>query len=550
MRHLVAYFLSALLWLSAAQAQTAPASLIADAISVDASQRLTASGNVEVLYQDYVLKATRIIYDPTTDLLTIEGPLSIVTGDGTFLLASSAEVSPDLANGLLRTARLILDRQLQLAASNLHRIDGRYTVLDQTVATSCTVCGTEVPLWQIRAARVIHDQQERQLYFTDARFEVAGVPLMYLPRLRLPDPTLERATGFLVPDIRVSEQLGVGLQVPYFVTLGPHADLTFGPYISSRTRTLDVRFRRAFAHGEIELNGAVSDDALRSGVRAYLFAEGQFDLPRDFVLDFDLKSVSDSAYLLDYGISSSDRLASPVSISRTRHDERIVARATVFESLREGEDARLQPRTLLEAATIRRFSPGFAGGIATLQADFLAFDRPSEQDVLGRDLERASFSADWQRNWLSQWGLVFETQLAARGDLYSIQNDSTSPETTFRTAQFAAAELRWPLLRRTQSGATQVLEPVLQLVWSGADNDNIPNEDSLITEFDEGNLFSLSRFPGVDAIEQGLRANIGVNWSHHSPGGWQWHTTAGRILRANKTGQFDDATGLNGAASN
>jgi len=503
-----------------------------------------------VLYDGYVLKATRILYDGDTDRLIIEGPLSIVTSQGSFLLADSAEIAPDLANGVLYSARLVLEQQLQLAANSLHRVEGRYSVLNNTIATSCTVCGTEVPLWQIRASRVIHDEAERQLYFDNARFEVAGVPVFYLPRLRLPDPTLTRANGFLLPSIRASELLGFGVRAPYFVTIGPHADLTFTPYLSSKTRTLEARFRRAFRTGEIELNGAISDDDLTTGgLRGYIFSEGRFDLPRDFKLTFDIKAVGDDSYLSDYGISDADRLTSELAATRTKRDQNIRLEFVYFESLRTDESGATLPRSLIDTAWSHRFVPGLLGGIALAEVEFFAFNRPSGGDVVGRDVERATARLNWTRNWTAANGIVFGLTTAADLDYYSLRDDSTRPDTQLRTTRYIATELRWPLVRQTAGGATEILEPIVQLAWAGTDDKDIPNEDSLTAELDEGNLFAASRFPGADAVEEGLRATVAVNWSHFDPAGWSWGLTAGRILRADKVSQFDPGTGLAGYSS-
>src|SRR5690606_15477514 len=118
------------------------------------------------------------------------------------------------------------------------RIDGRYTRLTQSVASSCEVCaGNPTPVWEIRAREIIHDQQERQLYFDQAQFRFLGVPIFYAPRLRLPDPTLKRASGFLLPSLRTSSTLKTGLKLPYFLKLGDHADVTLTPYVSSATTT-------------------------------------------------------------------------------------------------------------------------------------------------------------------------------------------------------------------------------------------------------------------------------------------------------------------------
>ncbi len=54
------------------------------------------------------------------------------------------------------------------------------TVFQNGVYTACEECKedrTKPPKWQIKAARIIHDQGEKMMYFEDARFELFGVPL-------------------------------------------------------------------------------------------------------------------------------------------------------------------------------------------------------------------------------------------------------------------------------------------------------------------------------------------------------------------------------------
>ncbi|MGC9371177.1 MAG: LPS-assembly protein LptD [Paracoccaceae bacterium] len=544
--------LLALLPLAARAQQEAPATLIADRVAVIGNSQLLAEGHVEVLYQGARLKATRVTYDRPSDRLTIEGPLTLITQTDTVLLADSAELKPDLTEGLLISARMVLRQQLQLAANELHRVGGRYSVLNKTVASSCRVCANSpVPLWQIRARRIVHDEQEKQLYFDHARFEVMGVPILYLPRLRLPDPTLKRATGFLIPELRFSDALGSGLKVPYFITLGRHADLTVTPYVSTgRTRTLELRYRQAFRHGEIELNGALSRDTLVKGeTRRYLFGEGRFDLARDFELTFNIQTVSDPAYLLDYGYSGRDRLRSDIAVARTRRDEQIEAALYYYNSLRASENNRTLPTSLADLSYQRRFEPGLLGGIAKLSLEAHAHHRRSNADVLGRDVARAATRLDWRRSWTTRGGL----RIAALGELNldytTIADDAAYPGPETRAAPFAAVELRWPLVKAGRGGATQVLEPVLQLVWSDDDDTVLPNEDSVSVEFDEGNLFALNRFPGADAYADGLRANLGLSWTRHAAQGWSLALAAGRIVHAETPKQFAAGSGLDGISS-
>ena len=537
------------------------ATLIADRVFLEAGDTLTAEGTVEVLYKGTRLTAERIVYFSKTDRLEITGPIRLTDESDTVIVADAADLSRDLTEGVLTSARMVLDQQLQIASNQLTRASGRFTVLDRVVASSCEVCPSNpTPLWEIRARRVVHDQEERQLYFDHAQFRVAGLPIFYAPRLRMPDPTLKRATGFLLPTIRTTSGLGAGVKLPYFIAIGDSRDLTLTPYISAKkTRTLEFRYRQAFRTGKMEFSGALSRDDLVPGkTRGYLFGDGSFDLPRDFGLDFKIQTVTDDAYLLDYDVSDRDRLQSGVAVTRTRRNEHIDARIFRYWSIRSGDDNSVLPTIVGDLTFERRFRPAYLGGEGKFafqthshrRSSTVTTDANGDGVVDGRDIARATLLADWSRNWTLANGMVLSGGFMAAADFYSIGQDATYPGTVTRLTPAAMVELRWPWVKtETAGGATQVIEPVAQLVWSPDDIDDVPNEDSQNVTFDEGNLFGYSRFPGADARELGTRLNLGVSWTRHDPAGWSLGVTAGRVFRAKDLGQFSPASGLDGTSS-
>lgn len=556
------------------------ATLIADRVYLAGDRVLTAEGSVEVFYRDARLQAPRIIYHGAADRLTIEGPITLIDGDRSVILADSADLSADLTEGVLFSARMMLDRQLQLAAVEVKRDGGRYSQMSKVVVSSCRVCPHNlVPLWEIRSRRVVHDQQTRQLYFDHAQFRVAGVPVFYLPRLRMPDPTVERATGFLVPKVRTTSALGPGLKLPYFLALGPDKDLTVTPYYApGNSKTLELRYRQAFRNGKIELEGAVSDDEIRPGdTRGYVFGSGEFALPREFRLDLRLQAVTDRAYLLNYGIDGTggtgvpggastidttsgateiDRLASGAVLSRARRNEYVEARLFHFRSIRPGEDNDTLPTLVGDAEIRRRFAPAYLGGEAQLGLQLHSQRRDSSVDfdsdgdglVDGRDLTRLSASLDWGRSWTLSNGMVASLGAQTAGDFYWIGQDAGFDDSVTRITPAASAELRWPWLR-TGRRATDVIEPVVQLVWTPDHRQRVPNEDSQIVEFDEGNLFGFGRFPGADRRELGTRLNLGLGWTRVDQAGWTLGVTGGRVLRTRDLHQFTEGSGLAGLRS-
>lgn len=527
------------------------ASLVADRILVDPAGAVTATGNVEVYYRGTRLTAQSVSYDRTGDRLTITGPIRITDADGTILIADQAQLDRDLSEGVLISARMVLDQQLQIAADEIARTSDRYTRLDRVVASSCQVCAENpVPLWEIRASRVTHDQTGRQLYFENAQLRFAGVPVFYLPRLRLPDPTLDRATGALIPQFRSSSELGTGIKLPYFIAMGDHRDLTLTPYLSSSTTTLEFRYRQATRGGDILAEGALTEDDI-DGSRGYLFASARHRLPKGFLLEMQGEFVSDPGYLFTYGYSDKDRLTNEISITRVRDKDLFRAAATEYRTLRATEIPIRDtlPDQVLDLYYTRELPELSFGGRTWLTVDSASLIRPSTVDIDGRDMARIGIGADWSRDWLLTPGIIATAELGLRVDAYTINEDSTYDAALTRVVPRAAAELRWPFSRTTAAGATEVLEPVLRIDVSDTGGDLVPLEDSRVIEFDEANLFAFSRYPGVDGAEDGVRVAAGATWRHFDPSGWNIDLAFGRVASLDGDLGYGAALGLSGDRS-
>lgn len=537
------------------------ATLVADSVTVQSGTTLAATGHVEVFFKGQRLTAAAITYDQTTNRLVIAGPIRIDDGKGNLFLADQAEMSADLTEGLLTSARLVLNQHLQLAAAQIERSDGgNLTAMRSVVASSCTICaGNPTPLWEIRAREVVHDNAAQQLYFSDAVLRFYGVPVLYVPILRVPDPSLSRATGFLLPKLTLSSTLGNGLKIPYFITMGTSRDLTLTPFLTDRNnQTLGVRYREAFATGMLDIEGAVSNDTLgRPLPRGYLTASGNFDLGKDYKLDFDGTIVSDRSYLVDYGISNNDRLESQADLTRVRRDLDFSAQIVGLESVREGESNSTLPTTASDLTYEKRFNlPGIGGSAGfdfSTHTEYRSSTDPLDSNgdgtADGRDLNRISMGADWNRNWTAPNGMVLQAMGIAAFDTYAISQDATFGGRPQRLSGAAGVALRWPWAKQDADGGSQILEPVVQLVTARQSVAAVPNSDSTQVEFDEANLYALDRFPGADAVEVGTWVNLGLSWLRDDPQGWSMGATAGRVVRLVDEGQFSAASGLDGQLS-
>lgn len=527
------------------------ATLVADSVRIENDRLLVAEGDVQVAYDGQVLNAPRLTYDRQTERIDIDGPITFTEGPGTIILANEAELDRDLRNGILRSARLVLNRQLQLAATQVARVGDRYTQLSNTVTSSCEICAAGgTPTWEIRARKVIHDRQERLIYFDRATFRIFGLPVAYFPRLTLPDPERRRKAGFLIPRLAFNSRLSFGVKQPYFQPLGEHADLTLTGYVSSMTRTLEARYRQTFATGAINVNAALSRDELQPDTdRWYVLARGAFQVPRDFRLEFDIQAASDDSYIFDYDYDFQNTLTSEVRLIRADRDTLLRGRVTQYETLRSAEK-RIEdelPSLVTDVVGERRIPVG--PGEIRLGFDASMLGRSSDEPGAGRDVVTVGGRAEYLDRRVLGPGLVWNNRARVSGQFYRTEQDPAFATETARIAAAVSTQVSWPLSRTGPGGAHHLIEPVGALTWAEQSAAEVPNEDSVIVEFDEGNLFDLSRFPGNDTIETGLRADLALRYTGRFADGKALGLTLGRVLRAEASDEFAPGTGLAGRRS-
>ncbi len=252
-----------------------PASLVADSLTIQSGSVLVASGHVEIFYQGRHLAASKLTYDRSTNRLAIEGPIWLDDGQGNVLQAQMADLSADLTEGILRSARLVMADRLQLAAGEVIRTAAAATrrCAGSRPRPAGSARRAKRPLWEIRAKSVVHDTLTHQIWFTGAQLRFWGLPVMYLPELRVPDPTLKRATGFLLALDPLDQPAGHRHQGAVFHHPRPQPRPDADPLLD-----LDRRPHRRTAlpsglsNGNIAVAGAATQDSLLGpGRRAAIF---------------------------------------------------------------------------------------------------------------------------------------------------------------------------------------------------------------------------------------------------------------------------------------
>ena len=531
-----------------------PITLVADELEYDREDQLIiARGNVEVLQGDQIVMADEIIIFQIERRVRANGNVVIVSSDGQVVFGETAELTDDFKDGFIRKMSVLLEDDTRIAAVSGRRIGGTELELNRIVASPCRECASESgqPLWQIRAQRVTHNSATGNIIYRHARIEIFGVPVFYTPYLSHPDPTVKRRTGLLAPQVGTDSDLGGTLRVPYFVELGSNKDIFFDPLFTTEGSVLlSGEYRQRFNNGEIRSRMGVAREDVDSGginYRGFTDTEVNFDVNDYWRAGADIQISSDDTFLDRYAINRADTLTSRVFAEGFGRRSYALAEAIGFQGLNIEDDQDLIPIVAPNIQLSYLGEPNYMNGRFSADLNIRGLTRRT-----GPDSQRVSVSGGWQMPIDGLVGDKITLNASARADLYYLHNSMLMASgRTFngyksRFYPEFSVDWRWPLVRPVGNHIQQLIEPVAKLVIApnGGNPDGIPNEDSILFDFDETSLFKSNRLVGLDRVEGGKHFSYGTNIGVMGLGGGHATAFIGQSIQFTERGKALAGTGI------
>ncbi|WP_407175728.1 LPS-assembly protein LptD [Bradyrhizobium sp. STM 3562] len=537
------------------------------------NSRVSAVGNVQMFYNGTSVEANKVIYNQRTKRLHAEGNIRLTDSDGKITYANIMDLSDDYRDGFVDSLRIDTEDQTRMAATRADRSAGDYTVFEKGVYTACGPCKDDPkkpPLWQVKGARIIHNQSEKMLYFENARLEFVGVPMAYLPYFSTPDPTVKRKNGFLMPTPSQASTYGYAVEIPYYFALAPDYDLTLYPRFTSRQGILvQGEFRQRLLDGSYSIRayginqldpGAFAGQPGNRQFRGGIETHGQFAINDKWVWGWDGVLLSDYHFFQDYRLGQyRDPFASFLSLptegisqlyltgvgNRSFFDARMIHYLSY--SGNQGQVPAIHPvidynnvinspifggefsyKVNFTSLTRNQavFDPittlaNTAGLCTTASADPLA-RMPSQCLLRGfpGTYTRLTAEAQWRKSFTDPLGQIWTPFAILRADAIDARVSNQPGVSNFLPVGHTQAlllmptiglEYRYPLINVHPWGTTTV-EPIAQVIVRPNETyaGKLPNEDAQSFVFDTSNLFSIDKFSGYDRREGGGRANVGV----------------------------------------
>jgi LPS-assembly protein len=547
---------------------------------------IAASGDVQMNYQGRTLQADRVTYDRNTGRVFAEGNARLTDASGTVATGDRFELTDDFKNGFIDSLRVVQTSVEQgrplttrFSAPRAERAEGETTVFERGTYTACEPCKDNPerpPLWQVKAAKIIHNNSEQTIYYEDATLELFGIPVAYMPYFWTPDPTVKRKTGFLSPRYVYSSSLGYGVSVPFFWAIAQNYDLTFNPTFLTRQGLLaQAEWRHRLENGVYTVRAAGIDQqepdaflpppngAGNRDFRGSLETTGLFYINQNWRWGWDIALLSDKWFLSNYKIRSESLSSYYIkeSIStlylQGQGDRSFFdMRGYYFQTLSSADWQKQQPVVAPVLDYNKRFTPSTIGGEFALDVNVTHLSREAAQyDPLSianttsfgvaqtciifnpaaclvrgisGSTSRASVTASWRREFVDPIGQVWTPFAYVRADNFWISPDfhgyqnpqlinflDPGDDYLFRAMPAIGVEYRYPFIASLGTSGKQILEPIAQVIARPSETriGSLPNEDAQSLVFDDTSLFDWDKFSGYDRVEGGVRANLGIQYT-------------------------------------
>ena len=375
------------------------------------------------------------------------------------------------------------------------------------------------PPWTIQANKMRHDKIKKTIYYDNAVIKVYDVPVLYLPKLSHPDPSVDRRSGFLPPTLLNSKNVGTGLKIPYFFALGNDKDFTLTSNLFGSERPLMLgEYRHAFFNSNLILDLGYTEGFKKAekskkvGDRSHLFAkfvknfEGKNNSSNNFQLS--LQSVSDDKYLKLYKIKSNlvsyetDTLESSINFTHENEDIFFGLNASIYETLKEDYNDKYEyilPDIIFDK---NLFSNKFGNADLTSNLKIHNYDTNKFTKFLINDI-------DWKYSNLNfDSGLTGNILGKIKNVNFEAKNTDFKEDTTNEVFGAVGYLTELNLFKKTKNNFDHLLTPKLLFRYAP----DFMRKETDGARLNHLNIFSLDRLNSENNFEGGLSTTIGFDY--------------------------------------
>ena len=393
------------------------------------------------------------------------------------------------------------------------------TYFKKGVFTSCKKTD-KCPPWKITSDEIHHDKIKKQITYKNAWLEVYDFPVVYFPKFFHPDPTVERQSGFLKPELGSSNNLGSSIYTPYFFVISDDKDLTIKPRLFDNKKFLlqneyRQKTQNSFTIADFSfVKGHNSSPQDKGDTRSHLFTNTLVDLSLDSfkksMLQINYQKTSNDNYLKLFDLQSplllddNSVLESKIEFDLEHENYDLITSFEMYETLNGSNNDRYQ-----YVLPNYNFSKNFNLKMITGNFNFISYGNNTLNDT---NVLTSSIANDLNYSALNKFfdsGIKTNFEISLKNINTVGKNNTTyknSPQSELMSAYTYNAS--FPLIKKNFK-TFNTLEPKLSLRFSPHE---MKNNSKISRRIDIGNVFAANRLSLDNSFEAGESITLGLNF--------------------------------------
>ena len=396
------------------------------------------------------------------------------------------------------------------------------TKISKGIFTSCKENKNCTP-WSIQAKEIIHDKKKKEIIYNNALLKIYDIPILYFPKFFHPDPTVNRRSGFLKPQINNSNILGNSYSIPYYSVLSENKDFTFTPFFfENNLQMFQNEYRQINKYSKLYTNfGFVNNyqSTIESNKNSI------FNLFADYELDLNFEKFSSSSLfvsiervtkdtflkIFDTNIQDSvltpkdyDNLKNEIKISLNNNKYFFESGMMSYENLQKNNSDRYEyVLPYYDYNTTLNYSP-FDGNINFSSSGKNVLNNTNQ--IKSNVINNLSYNS---KNFTSLKGIKSSLVLNTK-NLNSVGKNNSEYKSSPQIELMNEININvsYPLLKQNKNDINY-LTPRAMIKINPSDMKNYSALD-ITTNVD--NIFSMNRLGVVDTLEAGKSLTLGLDY--------------------------------------
>ncbi len=398
------------------------------------------------------------------------------------------------------------------------------TTVNKGVFTSCKKRDDKCPPWSIKAKKITHDKNKKQLIYDHAVLNVYDKPVMYFPKFFHPDPSVERQTGFLKPQLNNSEILGSSLYLPYFYVISESKDYTFKPTIFEN----DMYMFQNEYRSEQKNSSLITDFSLTTGYKSslsnnkntisHLFTKYDLDLDlsnfESSKINFFLEKVSNDTYLKVFDTNLMETEIKPSNPNKLNTGMKLLLDhekynfdmgLNIYENLQEEKSSDRYEYVLPYY--------NFSRLIEIDRFGLLDFSSNGSNNLIETNNLETNITNNINYkiidNISEKYGFKNNLNIYFK-NLNTVAKNNNKYKSSLQSELMSITEINTSLpLGKTNENFEHLIEPKISFRWNPSDMKNYKSSKRLINA---DNVFSINRLGLSDSFEAGKSLTLGINY--------------------------------------